>query len=452
MAVDYLSLKIGIFFFLVLLNGIFVMAEMAIMSARKGHLQQLADEGLKAAQQALDMGKMSGRMISTIQVGISFSGILVGALSGLFFADALAVLLEQVSWLKSYSYPLAFVLIVLLTTLTLLVLGEILPKWIALSNPDGLALSLSPLMYGMDRVFAPFSNGLNGTASALLKILRLSDVEDNPVTQEEIKNLMEQATQEGLLEESEQDMVTGVLRLGNRYVNAVMTPRTAIVWLDLDDSFEEIFKVVRQNHFSFYPVSRGSLDNVVGLLDTQTFLSACLDGQPVDIQSLMIKPLYIPETKLALEALEMIKSQGASLGVVIDEYGGLLGMVTLFDILESIVGDLPDQDDLQGLDSVQRADGSWLLDGMLPVDELKEILSIMVLGGEERIGFQTLAGFVMSQFGYIPAAGAHFVWERFNFEVVDMDGRRVDKVLVTPTDVTTESKTANLLPLPEENK
>ena len=427
-----MNLQISVIAVLILLNGIFAMSEIAVMTARKGRLQQLSDEGNRAARQALELEKTLGRLVSTMRIGMIFTGILSGALAVVFFVLPLSILLETFLYTGSASSTLAFIIIILTTAFVLLSLGEMLPKRIAISNPDHLALILSPLVYVWGKIIIPLAYLLNGFVNTCLKLLNMATIEDIPVTQQEIKFLMAQATQEGLFEASEQDMLTGVLRLGDRYVNAMMTPRTEIFWLDLEDPFEEILTQVRENHFSIYPVSRGNLDNVIGLLETQTFLWACLDKEKPDIETLLIKPLYIPETKLALEALEMIKDQGVSLGLVIDEYGGLLGMVTLIDILESIVGDLPDSNEDDEQQIVQRPDGSWLLDGMLPVDELKEILNVERLPEEERVGFQTLGGLVLSHFGFIPTAGASFEWGRFRFEVMDMDGLRVDKVLITP--------------------
>ncbi|MCE1255353.1 MAG: hemolysin family protein, partial [Anaerolineae bacterium] len=429
-----LSVNIQIFIItlLILINGLFAMSEISVMTARKGRLQQLADEGNRAASQALDLEKTLSRPISVMRIGGAGSAVLCGALSILFFAQPVSLFLETFCYTGPYSLPLAFVVILFFISFLLLSLGEMLPKRMALINPDRLALMLSPMVFTWGKIILPLSFLLNTFVNLFLRLLNLANVEEIPVTQQEIKLLMAQAAQEGVLEESEQDMLTGVMRLGNRYVDVMMTPRTEIFWLDLEDSFEEILKQVQDNHFSIYPVARGSLDNVLGLLESQTFLLACLSGKQPDLEGLLIKPLYIPETKLALEALEMIKSQGVSLGLVIDEYGGLLGMVTLFDILESIVGDMPDNGEEDEPQIVQRADGSWLLDGMLPIDELKEILNVDNFPEEERVGFQTLAGLILNHLGYIPNAGSRFEWGRFVFEVVDMDGLRIDKVIVSP--------------------
>jgi len=432
------GLEIGIIAVLILLNGLFVIAELAILNARKGRLQQLADEGSNNALDALDLGKLTGPLVPTLQIGITFTSTLIGALSSQFFTTPLAILLGQIPYLLPYSRTIAFILVFFSITGALLVFGELVPRRLALNNPDGLALVLAPAMRWGARIFSPFVHFLGLCTSLILRILRVTASEEAPVTQEEIKILMEQATQGGVFEESEQDMVEGVLRLGDRFVNAIMTPRTEIVWLDLDDPFEENLKMIRIADYAFFPIGKGNLDNVQGVIETRTFLSSCLERMPDDLMPFIQKPLFIPESTMALEALEMIKSQGAPVGLVIDEYGGFLGMVTLFDILESIVGVIPDKGDPVKDQIAVRPDGSWILDGMLPVDELKDVLKLDSLPEEDRIGYQTLGGLILSQVGSIPAEGQNFSWNNLYFEVVKMDGRRVDKALIRPieTDMT----------------
>ena len=427
-----MGLDVVIIALLILLNGLFAIAELAIVGARKGRLQQLVDEGSNQAKDALELSKSAGLLLPTFQIGITFTSTLIGALSVIFFVPSLSKFLDHFSWLSGYSLPAAFILVIVAVTVFLSVLGELVPKRLALNNPDGLALTLAPWMRWLARLFSPLVNILGFLTEGLLQILRVTASVDAPVTQEEIRILMEQATLGGVFEESEQDMVEGVLRLGDRYVNAIMTPRTEIVWLDLDDGFEKNLNLIRMTGYALFPVGKGSLDNVLGMLETRIFLSACLDAMPTDLQPFIQKPLFIPETMLALEALEMIKSQGAKVGLVIDEYGGLLGMVTLFDILKSIVGEIPGSGEPLEADKSQRPDGSWLLDGMLPVDVLKEILNQDSLPEEGRVGYQTLGGMLMSQIGTIPVTGQYFEWNNLHFEVAEMDGRRVDKVLIRP--------------------
>jgi putative hemolysin len=250
------------------------------------------------------------------------------------------------------------------------------------------------------------------------------------VTEEEIKVLIEQGTQVGVFEEAEQDMIEGVLRLGERRIGMLITPRTQIIWVDVEDSFEEIKRTIIAHHHSFFPVAKDNLDNLLGVVRAKDLLAQLLEGEPFDLKRLSLPPLFVPERIPALRVLELFKQKGVRIAFVIDEYGSIQGMVTHDDILEDIVGDAsltgyPDE-----FKAVQRSDGSWLVDGMLHIDELKAILDIDELPGEAQGYYQTVAGFVINQMGDIPAVGQWFTWDRYRFEVVDMDGRRVDRILV----------------------
>jgi len=235
----------------------------------------------------------------------------------------------------------------------------------------------------------------------------------------------------GFFGEAEQDMVEGVFRLNERSINAIMTPRTEIAWLDVDDKIDEIIKKVLESPYSRFPVSRGSLDNVLGILKAKTLLEKALTGQPFSMVDLLEKPLFIPENTPAMRVLEMEKEMGVHEALVIDEYGGVMGFVTLFDVLEAIIGELPSKGEVNEPEIIQREDGSYLLDGLLPIDEFKELFDLDTLPEESKVGFQTVGGFVMNQIGSIPTTGQNFNWENLRIEVLDMDGHRVDKVLVT---------------------
>ena len=274
---------------------------------------------------------------------------------------------------------------------------------------------------------------LNACANSILRLLGFpASLVETPVTEEEIKVLIQRGTKAGMFEEVEQDMVERVFRLGDRRVGALMTPRTEIVWLDLDDSPEENQRKITENVYSRFPVCQGSLDNVLGVVQARDLLAHSLAGQRVDLKASLRQPLFVPESMRALKVIESFKQSGLPIAMVIDEYGGIQGLVTLNDILEAIVGDIPSIDEPAEPQAVQRADGSWLLDGMLPVDELKEIFRIGKLPREEKGYYHTLSGFVMMHLGGIPSAGDHFEWGGLRFEVMDMDGHRVDKVLVVP--------------------
>ena len=425
-------IEILIIFLLLIANGVFAMTEIALVSARKVRLQQRADEGDLAAKEALELAENPNRLLSTIQIGITLIGVLTGALGGATLAERLATQLVKIPWLAPYAGGVALALVVILTTYFTLVIGELIPKRLAMNNPEKIALSIARPMRSLSRLAAPLVSLLSASTDAGLRLLGIKPSDEPPVTEEEIKVLMEQGTQVGVFEAAEQDMVESVFRLGERYIDAIMTPRTEIEWLDLDEPYEDLLRQVLESRHTRFPVASGGLDNVVGILQARDLLIYHTSKGQANIEELMVPPIFVPDSMPALKVLEMIKSSGVHAALVIDEYGGLLGMVTLYDILTAIVGDIPTEGETDEPQVVQREDGSWLLDGLLAVDELKDLLDLPDMPEEDRVGFQTLGGFVMSQIGSIPSAGQHFDWENYRFEVMDMDGRRVDKVLVSP--------------------
>jgi putative hemolysin len=284
----------------------------------------------------------------------------------------------------------------------------------------------------LSRVMRPIVSLLSASTDLGLRLLGTSSVKEPPVTEEEIKGLVEEGTQVGIFEETEQDMIEGVFRLNDRLINAIMTPRTEIEWLDLEDPAQVLLDEVIHSSHSRFPVADGSLDEVVGILNAKDLLEQHLTGQVFDLKALVQKPLFVPENTPASRVLELVRASGLHEALVIDEYGGLLGLVTLFDVLEAIVGELPAHDEPSEPEVVQREDGSYLLDGLLPIDELKDLFDMSELPDEDKVGYQTLGGFMMNQIGHIPSSGQHFEFAGLKFEIMDMDHHRVDKVLVTP--------------------
>lgn len=417
---------------LLIINGIFAMSELALISSRKIRLQQKSEEGNKAARTALEMAESPNRFLSTTQIGISLIGILAGAVGGATLADRFALFLQKIPALKLYSEEIAFTIIVLVTTYFSLVIGELIPKRIALNDPEKIALIIAGPMRFLARLTAPIVSLLSKSTDLGLRLLGMPKSTEPIVTEEEIKVLLEQGTQSGIFEEAEQDMVEGIFRLNDRFIDSIMTPRTEILWIDMDEAREEIVEVMLRSRHSRFPAAHDSLDNVQGILSARDFLGSLLEPEPVPIESLLQPPLFVPESMSALRVLEMIKISGVHEALVLDEYGGLLGMVTLYDILKAIVGEIPGFGDNFEPQAVQREDGSWLLDGLLSIDDLKDVLNIETpLPEENRIGYQTLGGFIMSQLGAIPATGQQVKWGEYQFEIMDMDGRRVDKVLVS---------------------
>ncbi len=423
--------EIGVIFLLILLNGFFAMSEIALVSARKVRLEQRAAEGDKGAQNAIELTKSTNKFLSAVQVGITLIGVLTGALGGATLAARISVGLSQIPWLAPYAYGVSLALVVLLTTYFSLVVGELIPKRLGMNNPEKIASSVAGVMRFISWVTAPIIRLLSVSTDLGLRLLGARKSEEPPITQQEIKVLIEQGTQVGVFNETEQDMVEGVFRLNDRMVDALMTPRTEIEWLDLEDDAEEIFEQVLASIHSRFPVARGTLDNVIGILNAKDLYEQKISSKPFDMNALVQKPLFVPESTPASKTLEMVKSAGVHEALIIDEYGGLLGMVTLFDVLEAIVGTIPNVDEGTGSEIIRREDGSYLIDGLLPVDELKDLFNLDGLPDEDKVGFQTVSGFVMNQLGAIPTTGQHFHYENLRFEVVDMDGHRVDKILVS---------------------
>lgn len=417
---------------LIVANGVFAMSEIAIVSARKVRLQQWANEGNPRARVALELANAPNRFLPTVQIGITLIGILAGAFGGATIAELLAGIAGQVPWLAPYSEALGLGIVVVLITYLSLIVGELVPKRVALNNPEQIAMAVATPMRTLSAIAAPVVHLLSTSTEVVLRVLGIKPSAEYQVTEEEIKVLIEQGTEAGTFEAAEQDMVQRVFRLGDRRVSALMTPRLEIAWLDLDDSLEENHQTMTTSVHSRFPVCQGSLDNVLGIAQVKDLLVRNLTNQPLDLTASLQTPLFVPEGMLALKVLELFKQSGTHTALVVDEYGVIQGLVTLNDILEAIVGDIPSVDELAEPQAVQREDGSWLLDGMLPVEEFFELFEIEELPEEQQGNFQTLGGFVITHLGRIPAAADHFERSGLRFEVMDMDGNRVDKVLVMP--------------------
>jgi putative hemolysin len=420
-----ISTEILIILVLLLINGVLAMSEAALISARKVRLQQRANEGDKQAGAALKLMSTPNKFLSTVQIGITLVGVLSGAVGGASIVDFLSPVIAKVTALAPYSEEISFGLVVVLITYASLILGELVPKRLALQNPENIASAVARPMVAISTFFSPVVRILSISTDSVLRLLGIRASNEPPVTEEEIHVLLDQGTQAGVFEEAEQDMVAGVFSLSDRRVYSLMTPRTEIVWLDVRDSTEEILNKMSQGPFSRYPVCQGSLDNVLGIVKARDMLIRNLAGQPINLKETLSPAVFIPETTFGSRALEIFKEGNKEFLLVIDEYGGVTGLLTINDVLEEIVGDI----EIGEPRVTQRQDGSWLLDGMLDIDEFKEIFSLKELPNEGD--YETLAGFVMSTMGRIPRAADQFEWEGLRFEVVDMDARRIDKVLVT---------------------
>ena len=425
--------QILIILLLMVANGLFAMSEMAVVSARRARLQEMVEQGNAKAMAALELANSPNRFLSTVQVGITLISVVTGAFGGATLASSLAPYIALIPALRESSDAIAFGLVIMLITYLSLIVGELVPKRLALNNPEKIATAVAGPMRWIALVASPIVYLLSLSTEAVLKLLRADRASSEPlVTEEEIKVLVRQGTEAGMFEEAEQDMVERVFRLGDQKVNSLMTPRLDILWLDLNDSVETNCRKMGESRHSRFPVCQETLDNVLGMAHVSDVLTRSLSGEPIDLASLLRPPLFIPESTVALKMLELFKQSGTHAALVVDEYGVIQGIVTLNDVMEVIIGDVPFADHPQESSAIKREDGSWLLDGMLMIDEIKELLELDELPGEERDNYQTLGGLVITQLGRIPKSSDYFIWNHFRFEVMDMDGNRVDKVLVVP--------------------
>jgi putative hemolysin len=423
-------LEIIIILVLILTNGFFSMAEIAIVSARKVRLQQRVDDGDWKAKIALKLADDPGRFLSTVQIWITLVGILAGTFGGATIAKQIDLWLQVVPWLAAYGEMIGVIVVVVVITYFTLVFGELVPKRLAIQNAEGVAVRVAGFMDSVARIASPLVSVLSASTNIIVRILGVKADQQPAVTDEDIKSLLALGTQAGVFQEAEQHMVAGVFRLADWDVGNLITPRTEVVWLDLDDPLADNHRKIIESTHSQFPVARGSLDNVLGIVHTKDLLVQQLKGQPLNLECLMIEPIVVPESAPALVVLERFEDSPLKMALVIDEFGGLQGLVTINDILGAIVGETvisnqPSEDSI-----VRREDGSWLMDGMLSIDEFKDFLDLDELPDEKIADYQTLGGFIMSSLGRIPEPADHFEWGEYTFEVVDMDGFRVDKVLV----------------------
>lgn len=409
------------------------MSEFAIVTARKNRLQERASRGDRGANAALKLAHEPTEFLASVQIGITLVGVLAGAFGGATIAQALAARLANIQALTPYSQVIAFSLVVILITFLNLVFGELAPKRLALTRPESLAAALAKPMSLFARLTAPVARLLSGTTDLILRILQAEEPDEPLVTEDDLKVLITQATRAGVILEVEKTMVSGVFRLGDRRAGTLITPRTEIEWLDLDESLEISLDKIAKSRHSRFPVARSSLDEVQGVVLSKDLLRACLSGAPVSLKDVLIPPVFVPENTPALQVLEIFKSKEPHIVMVIDEYGGLQGLLTIHDILEAFVGEIASRDASGGLSVFRRSDGSWLVDGLLPVDEFMEALHILEMPDYARGYYETVGGFAMVELGRIPSTGDQFEWGEFHFEIVDMDGFRVDKVLVKKT-------------------
>jgi len=414
---------------LVWLNGIFAMSETAVVSSRKAKLKVMAEEGDPWAQQALLLAEDPSNFLSTVQVGITLIGIISGAYGGAVIAHDFDQYLRSYPIIGPYSGAVSVVFIVALITYLSIVLGELLPKRIALHNPEQIATHISvPISY-LSWAAYPIVKILSISSEGLIRLLRLKKPKST-VSEEEVKVLLEEGTEAGVFHQMEHDIIHSAFEIDELSVKDLMTPRPDIVWIDIDYSWTEILEVIKKSDHASFPVCEGELDHVVGFLHVKDLLKQYPYLEQVNIRSLLRKPFIFPETITALKMLEYFKAAPIHAALIVDEYGTVQGLITVNDIMEAIVGDIPALGEEDDDSIIVREDGSWLVDGTLPIEEFRERFNAVSIPEDEERDYHTLAGFIMTHLGRIPVTGEKFTWDRFEFEIVDMDGNRIDKILL----------------------
>jgi putative hemolysin len=424
-------LEIIIILALILLNGFFSLAEMSLVSSRKARLRHEAEQGKKNYRLALDAAEQPGGYLSSIQVAITLIGILTGAVGGATVSRNLEHWLKSFPALAGVAQTLSVIVVVLLTTLVSVVLGELVPKNLALSKPESIAAAVIRPLKAVNAAFSPLARFLSGATNLIVKLLGFAKNAEPAVTEDEVMVLIAQGAESGVFENSEKEMVEGVLDLDDRRVTAFMTPRTDVIALDLEDEEAVLREAILANaHFACLPAMEGDLDRVVGMLDMRRALAALASGKAFDIRAQLSAPVLIPESISALRALAILKDKEARTGLIVDEYGGVSGLVTVPDLLFSVLSGLDQGESEETAGLTKREDGSYLVDGALTIGEFAEALEI----DEEAFdtdAYDTMAGLVLFCMGSIPKVGESCEWAGFHIEIVDMDGNRVDKLLVS---------------------
>lgn len=416
---------------LIFLNALFAMSEIAVVSSRKARLQRMADDGYPGAQAAQALHDEPGSFLSTIQVGITMIGVLSGVVGEGLIATPVAAWISRFALIEPYASGISVAVAVAVITYLSVVIGELVPKRLALRAPERIASAVARPMGWFSRLTRPFVWILSASSSLLVRLLGGRGQEEPPVTDDEIKVLMEQGAEAGIFHESEQAFVSNVLRLDEQRIGAIMTPRMDIYSIDLDDGDHAVRAQIAESPHARVVVCRGGLEHILGVLRIGDLLRPALRGDELNVEQYLSPPVYLPETISTTQLLETFRRERVQFGLIVDEYGDLQGLVSLTDVLTAIVGELPEPDTDEDSDVVRREDGSWLVDGSVGLERLKTLLEVDELPAEEERSFHTVGGFAMHRLGRIPSVADHFLAAGFRFEVVDMDRNRVDKILIS---------------------
>jgi putative hemolysin len=425
-------IEIIILLVLIFANGIFSGTELAVVSARRGRLQQRAEEGDVGAAAAIKLQEDPNRFLSSVQIGITLIGTLTGVFGGASIANTLEVPLRSIPLLAPYAPSIALTTVVLIITYLTLVLGELVPKRLALQNAERIAGAMARPMTLIARISSPVIWLLSFSTQLVLRLLGQGAVAEERVTEEDIRQMVREGAEGGEVEPHEQQIIERLFLATDRAVRHIMTPRRDVYMLEAEATLGQVMPDLIESGFSRFPVYEKEPDKIVGMVHVRDMLKLLqTDGRDVTVRNAMSPPLYVPENSQAMALLPIFRKSQRHMAIVVGELGGIEGVVTLEDVLEEIVGEIPDEyDELDDPSIVRREDGSLLVDGVLPIDEVRTLLKVEELPGEQTYRFDTLAGFVISLIGHIPTVGEYVEWQHWKFEVVDMDGLRVDKVLI----------------------
>jgi putative hemolysin len=425
------TFEVGVVLALIFANGLFATAEMAFVASRRSRLRRMAEEGKAGAQVAVELTEAPTRFLSTVQVGITLIGILAGAYGGTRLAGPLAQAIARVDWLATYAEALGLGAVVFVITVLSLILGELVPKRLALSNPEQIYVRLARPMHRLSKLAGPIVDLIAGATDWFLGLMGVAKSSETPVSEEEVRLLVRQGHHAGIFEKTEVELVEAVMRLDEERVADLMTPQSRIVWLNFEDADDVNWrKIVASNH-TYFPVYEEQRENVRGMVSVKAMWANLAAGVPARLKDLLTPPLIVPETMSAVRLLETFKESGKHLALASDEFGNIQGLVSLIDVFEAIVGKLPEKGFLQRRCWHRREDGSLLVDAMLDIDELKALLGLTELPLELTDHYRSAGGFVMSFLGRIPKEGDTFEWAGHRFEVIDMDRHRIDKILVS---------------------
>ncbi|BEU87914.1 hemolysin family protein [Selenomonas sp. TAMA-11512] len=414
-------------FVLIFANGFFILSETALVESHKNRLEKLTEAGTPGAQAALLILENPAQLLLVVQIGITFTSILNGVLIGALITPILAA-----HFSFPYAGEVALALSIIFITYLHLLIGEVLPQKISMQNPERYLMKYHTCLTTLELITRPAVACLTGAANFILLLIGINPQIDDSVTEDEVKDLIDQATEDGTLEKMEQTMVDHIFHMSDQTAYALMTPRTQVTWIDLEDSLAHNLSRIVEHDDTIYPVGRGSLDDFAGILHTKDLLTSALEAKDIDLILLLRTPLFVPRSMETFRVLEKFRESGTREAVVLDEYGGVIGFLTLDDIVEAIIGDTTKANEPDPVQLIPRSENSWFMDGLYSIDDFKGKFDLdELLPDEEKAHFQTMGGFLTSYFGYIPKVGEKCTWRNFDFEIIDMDRARIDKVIVT---------------------